>query len=117
MAATVPWNLYWGRRQHRKQIRRWHKKEMQKIRERVAELERTPPPPHCPECRLADMTRWERRRYEKAQSKNPLRFYGGSMRWMFGPEKSMYEQHRDAWLQTGDVMELDRMKRHVSLYS
>jgi hypothetical protein len=34
-------------------------------------------------------------------------------RLIFWTERTYYEQHRDAWIRTGDVDELQHMVRHV----
>lgn len=40
--------------------------------------------------------------------------FAASFRGALGiPEPTWYERHREAWVETGELIELERMKRHV----
>lgn len=79
----------------------------------------------CPMCARAEMTRWE---VAKSVIKNAV--YRQSLAEIASESIKMsmsimdsalgirpptwYERHRSAWEKSGDIIELERMKRHVA---
>jgi carboxylesterase type B len=81
----------------------------------------------CPSCERVEMTRRQRMIaditraiIDRYQHRGPaqifLEGYARTMQIMLGtaqPEPTWYEKHRARWEETGDVMELERMTRHL----
>jgi hypothetical protein len=82
------------------------------------------PPTKCEKCRWAEMTRWERVKewlsiMFMSDSEKSLGYYSQSMSSMISAAMgaksvvTMYEVHKQAYIRTGDEIELKRMERHV----
>lgn len=74
---------------------------------------------HCEKCRWTELTMWQRivETLTTSNTQRTLRAIGeaqrGALRVALGGVQSDYERHRQAWIETGDYMELQRMLRHV----
>lgn len=78
-------------------------------------------PTFCNTCRRAEMTPWQRFMEPFLGPKNPddlisligSNFSNAISVAMGTPMKTDYDRHRKLWIQTGDQVELERMRRHV----
>lgn len=80
------------------------------------------PVSECEECRLAEggiveRIRFYRRRYFPTQQERIhalMHAYSGMTRALLGGSiESPYEKHKRRYIETGDILELERMARHV----
>lgn len=84
------------------------------------------PDTECPLCFRAELKGFQRvvARVEElvgidpmtGREYNPFAYMGSTFRAIVGgkPPKSWYERHRDAFIATGETVEMERMIRHVS---
>lgn len=83
-----------------------------------------PPPTFCETCYRAEMTPWQRFRYDLRKNwgvPTAGEIIADQTRWMARvlsiaaqePPPSAYDRHRAEFERTGNEIELDRMLRHV----
>lgn len=83
------------------------------------------PDTECHDCMIAEMTPLQRMNYRVVNTFYDIwngtphldiasAYFGTAIHAMLGiTPKTWYDKHRDNWIKTGDIRELERMLRHI----